>query len=469
MAFRHGVYKSEVPTSIIAPSQGYAGLPVIVGTAPVFMGDITCVNKPVLVYTYEEAVSTFGYSTDWESWTLCEFMYSQFVLYNQSPVIMVNVFDPAKHKEDLPREEYATVGGRNCNVGKWRMLLRDDNLEVYSHDYNDDEELIFHFTRDVSTVHYTPHVARPDMVTSADIIGGYDSAAGTYSGLELVNAVYPKYRLVPGLIGCPKWSESPEVAAVMRAKAENINGIFTCNAVVDIPSGESGAKVYIDAPSWKTTNNYTGEHMIVCWPKVSLGGKVYHMSTQLIGLMNRTDNAHGDLPYKSPSNELLQMDSCVNAACEELMMSLEQANYLNSQGIVTALNWTGGWRAWGNRTGAYPASTDVKDVFISVRRMMDYLGNTFITTFWQKTDQPMSPRLIRTIVNSFNMYLNSLVAIEALLGGRIEFREDENAYTDLLNGILKFHVFITPPVPAEVIEGIFEYDPEYLSTLYEAI
>ena len=81
MAFRHGVYKSEVPTSIVAPSQGYAGLPVIVGTAPVFMGDITCVNIPKLVYTYEEAVEIFGYSDDWDSWTLCEFMYSQFALY----------------------------------------------------------------------------------------------------------------------------------------------------------------------------------------------------------------------------------------------------------------------------------------------------------------------------------------------------------------------------------------------------
>ena len=100
---------------------------------------------------------------------------------------------------------------------------------------------------------------------------------------------------------------------------------------------------------------------------------------------------------------------------------------------------------------------------------MDFLGNTFITTFWQKLDEPMTPRLVRTIVNSFNLYINSLVAIEALLGGRVEFREDENSYTDLLNGIIKFHVFITPPVPAEVIEGIFEYDPEYLSVLYEAI
>ena len=408
MAFKHGVYKSEVPTSIIAPSQNESGLPVIVGTAPITEGDPTCINRPELCYTYEEAVAKFGYSSDWEKYTLCEFMYSQFVLFGQAPCVLINVYDPAKHEND------------------------------------------------------------PSKVKAADIIGGVD-ANGKYSGLELVNQVFSKFRQIPGLIGCPKWSENPAVAAAMLAKADSVSGIFTCSAVVDIPSGSGGAAKYTDVPSWKTTNNYTSAREIVCWPKVKLGDQTFHMSTQLIGLMNRTDGAHDDIPYKSPSNELLQMDSCVTEAGDDILLTLEQANYLNSQGVVTALNWTGGWKSWGNRTGAYPAVTDAKDCFIAVRRMMDFLSNQFITTFWQETDEAMTPRLIRTIVNSFNLYLNSLVAREMLLGGRIEFREDENALTDLLNGILRFHIFITPPMPAETIEGIFEYDTQYLTVLYEAL
>ena len=457
MSFRHGVYKSEVPTSVIAPSQGEAGLPVIVGTAPVFMGDSACVNKPVLVYTYEEAVKIFGYSDNWAEWTLCEFMYSQFVLYGQAPCVLVNVFDPAKHKEEVSGAQYASLNG-SVNLGQDVISADSQTL------YYDDSGNAHIAGKDPVTI--TKIIkAKPSAVTASEVIGGYSVSTGRNTGLECVNDVYPKYRLIPGLLGCPKYSQLPEVAAVMRAKTENVNGLFTCSCVVDIPA----VNTYTAAPEWKTQNNYVGERQIVCWPKAALGGKVYHLSTQVIGLINSVDTKRGDIPYKSPSNELLQMDSCVLDSGEEVMMSIEQANYLNSQGIVTALNWTGGWRAWGNRTGAYPGSTDVKDVFIPCRRMMDYLGNTFITTFWQKTDQPMTPRLIRTIVNSFNMYINSLAAIEALLGGRVEFREDENAYTDLLNGILKFHIFITPPVPAEVIEGVFEYDPEYLSALYEAI
>lgn len=466
MAFRHGVYKSEVPTSVIAPSQSEAGLPVIIGTAPVYMADQDCVNSPKLVYTYEEAVKVFGFSGNWKNYTLCEFIYSQFALFGQAPCVLINVFDPARHKtvitNDGDGQEYIAVDGR--------VSLGADVISADSYDLLYDDDGYAYVTTDKPSLKVkTLTKANPSAVTASDIIGGVSASTGKYTGLELVNQVFPKFALVPGLIGAPGWSEDSNVAAVMRAKADNVSGIFTANCVVDIPSGESGAAVYSDVTSWKNKHNYVAERMIACWPMVKLGDKTFHMSTQLIGLMNKTDANHRDLPFKSPSNELLQMDSCVNADGEEVLLSLEQANYLNSQGVMTALNWIGGWRAWGNRTAAYPASTDVKDCMIPVRRMFDYLGNTFITTFWQKVDEPITPRLVRSIVNSFNIYLNSLVAMEALLGGRVEFREDENSYTDLLNGIIKFHIFITPPVPAEVIEGILEYDVEYLSTLYDAL
>ena len=130
---------------------------------------------------------------------------------------------------------------------------------------------------------------KPSLVTANDIIGGIDAVTNERTGLELVNSVYPKFRLIPGLIGCPKWSEYPAVAAVMRAKAENINGVFLGQAVVDIPSDTSGADVYSEVPEWKNRNNYVSEHQIVCWPKIQLGDNVFHLSTQLIGLMNSVE------------------------------------------------------------------------------------------------------------------------------------------------------------------------------------
>ncbi|MDR1875787.1 MAG: hypothetical protein LBQ90_12345 [Synergistaceae bacterium] len=99
----------------------------------------------------------------------------------------------------------------------------------------------------------------PDAVDEYDIIGGVNTATGEYEGLELVNSVFPKFRLVPGLLASPKWSQNPAVAAVMRAKMDNINGHFTGQSVVDIPSDGSGADRYTEAPEWKNQNNYMAE------------------------------------------------------------------------------------------------------------------------------------------------------------------------------------------------------------------
>ncbi|MBR2209747.1 MAG: phage tail sheath family protein, partial [Synergistaceae bacterium] len=129
----------------------------------------------------------------------------------------------------------------------------------------------------------------------------------------------------------------------------------------------------------------------------------------------------------------------------------------------------GVWRAWGNRTAVYPANTDPKDDFIPVRRMFNWIRNEFTLTFWQKVDAPMTQRLVRAIVNTFNVRLNGLRAIEAILGGRIEFNQSENTTIQLMDGQMTFHIFFTPPSPAEKIEGVFEYDPDYLDTLFAAI
>ena len=82
MAYRHGVYTSELPTSIVPAVNTTAGLPVIFGTAPLHLAESPAdANRPMLCYSYDEAVKAFGYSKDWEKYTLCEAVYSQFALY----------------------------------------------------------------------------------------------------------------------------------------------------------------------------------------------------------------------------------------------------------------------------------------------------------------------------------------------------------------------------------------------------
>ena len=149
----------------------------------------------------------------------------------------------------------------------------------------------------------------------------------------------------------------------------------------------------------------------------------------------------------------------------EAVVTYPQANLLNSQGIMTALNH-GGWKSWGNYTGAYPSITDVKDTFICVRRMFDWQYQTFILTNWQKVDRPLTPVLVRALADSEKIRLNGLVSRGYLLGADVVLREEENPPTDLLQGIIRIHVFMTPPVAAQSIEGILEYDVNNFKALF---
>lgn len=483
MAYRHGVYISEVPTSIVPPVDTETGLPVVFGTAPINLAsDPASVNTPTLCYTYAEAVAAFGYSDDWKNYTLCEFLKSHFALFAVSPVVLVNVLDPATHKTNVASQTVAMTNGvgtiadagamKNTLVAK--LTAEGVPLDMgtdYTAAFNDDGKLVISrmatstkLLANTASVLVSFDKLNPAAVTKDEIIGGVDVNTGAYEGLELLNKVFPLTRLVPGMVLAPGWSTDPEVAAVMVAKAGNINEHFRCLALTDVPTDT--VKKHTDVAAWKENNNFTSPRQVVCWPKVKLGDDVYHLSTQLAGVICQTDAANDDIPYNSPSNKALQANGAVLADGTVVSLGPDQAAYLNGQGVVTAFNFIGGWKAWGNRTGCYPSNTDPKDAFIPVRRMFDWIGNTLVQTFWSKVDYPVNRRLIETIVDSCNIWLNGLTARQFILGGRVEFLDTENPTTDLMDGIVKFHLYVTPPGPAREIDFILEYDTAYLKTLF---
>lgn len=480
MAYKHGVYTSEIPTSIIPAVNTTAGLPVIFGTAPVHLAtDRAAVNKPVLCYSYAEAVQQFGFSKNWKAYTLCEAIYSQFALYNRAPVVLVNVLDPAKHKTSKTDIELS-IASKVATLSEPVLL---ETLKIkkasagqpltegtdYEAAYDDDGVLNITVLDggqlvDATAIFADYDILNPDAVEADDIIGGVDVTTSEYKGLETLNQVFPLFGLVPGIVLAPGWTDNPEVAAVMKAKAGNINSHFKAITLNDVPT--STVKKYTDVSNWKNQNSYTDTSQVVCWPMVKMGDGIYHMSTHVLGVMATVDSNNGDIPYESPSNKAMQITGLCLEDGTEVILGNDEANYLNGQGVVTALNFIGGWKCWGNRTACYPSDTDAKDAFIPIRRMFNWQAQTFIQTYWAKVDKPINKRLIQTVVDSENVRLNGLVAQGVLLGARVEFREDENPTTNLLDGIIKFHTYFTPPTPAREIDNVIEYDPAYFETLF---
>lgn len=481
----HGVTVSEQATSVASPAQVASAIPVVIGTAPINMSKSATlpVNVPILAYSFAEAVAALGYSDDFVSYSLCEFMDSHFRLFELSPVIFINVLNPVEHKTVVVPASVPVTAGIAKVTNKGVLISSvtvksSDGTTTYikNTDYtiafdNDGNAIISRkstgaIPANVTALQIGYDRLNPTAVDSGDIIGGVDAGTGKLNGLELVNEVFPRFRVVPTLIVAPGYSTDPTVAAIMVAKAGNINGHFKALALTDVPATVAGADQYGEVPAWKNTNNYTSLRQIVSWPKVSLGGKQYHLSTQIAGVIGQTDNANDGIPFVSPSNKSLQANASVLVDGSEAFLGPDTAAYLNAQGVVTALNFVGGWKLWGNNTGAYPASTDAKDAFISIRRMFDWIANSITLTYWQYIDAPIDKRLIETVTDSINIWLNGLTSSGALLGGRVEFNASENPTTDLLSGIIRFHVFLAPPGPAQEMNFILEYDPSYLGSLF---
>ena len=486
--FPHGVSWSDVPTSVIAPVQADVGINVVFGAAPLHLSKDgkSYINRPRIYNRYEDAVAELGYSKDWETYDICEHMDACFVEFGVFPVIYVAVNDPEAGATAIAPAQVTLVGGQ-ADTGKeliaWTVEVKDSAGTVTFEEKTDyilslSKANTWIVTRvaggailtdsEVLTVEGKTPSATP--LTAADIIGGV-TPDGVRTGLEVIEDVFQLTGKVPGVIVCPKFSKDPTVASVMNAKCENINGCFACTCLIDVDTTATGATKAQDVNQWKNDNNIVFARQQCLFGKPALVGatesKVFNYASQQGPLLQWTDAYRGGgLPYHSPSNKSLRMNALLIDDGTELPMHLLDANMLNSQGVITALNWIGGWRSWGNRTAAYPQNTDVKDMFIPVRRMFDFIGNTIVLTIWQKVDEPGNRRLIDAIVNSLQLWLDGLSNSEALLGARIEFRQDENPTTALLDGHYVFHLYIAIPTPAEWLDFRIEYWLPYVQNLF---
>lgn len=484
----HGVSVEEVPTSVKPAVQTSAGLAVYTGTAPITSVDLTNVNKPKLCTSLADFVAAFGpLSDDFASWTLHEAAKAHFSVYSIGPIVCINILDPANadHKATATDQSHQLVNGSvalqvyggpdvaQLGVIKSTVVVKKATVaKVLGTDYtlafDDTGALVVSIksggslgASDVITA--TFDYLDPSGVTSDDVIGGYTD--GQYTGLEVVDQVYPALRKVTGLILAPGYSHIPEVAARMAVKAAAVDGAFRCMAVTDLPTDGTIA-TFADAPAWKTNNGYTSVNEVALWPKSKNGDDVYHASTVFACVANVTDAANNGVPFAGPSNQPVIGTSAVLDDGTEVLLTRVQANTLNEQGIVTLLNGFNGWRLWGNRTAGYPATTDPKDAFIAIRRMFNWIGNTIILTTDASVDAPANRRLIDLVLGSVQSFLNGLIVLGALVDGKIQFLKDDNSTTDLSDGKVTWDLSLAPPSPGEDLKFKLQYDPALLAGLF---
>ena len=416
LAYKHGAYVQEKATALVTPSLAESALPVVVGTAPVHrLADVSQapVNDPRLIFNMPAFEAAFGKPSNGdnqEDFPLWQMASAYFSRYRTAPLVAVNVFDPVQHVDE-----------------------------------ND-----------------APDVSK---VTKDDVIGGVGHSGGR-TGLALVDEVFPRFRLTPGVLMAPKWSGDPSVAKALETACNAVSGLFRATGIIEIPDAVTR---YADAPAWLNDNNLCDQDGNTCamFGDFLFADRLEPGSIHLAGCIGARDVDTGGVPYWSPSNFQIEAEGMYHHG-EKIHLTPDEAAYLNANGIVTGLNWIGGLRCWGDQTTAYPGVTDVKDASIPIRRMFTWIGNSLILTHWQHVSAPILRRQIETVQDSVNYWLNGLVGRGYILGGRATFEGADNPATDLMSGICRWHVYINPPQAARELTFILEYDPAYLQTLFDS-
>lgn len=483
MAYKHGVYTREQATSMSAAMSSTAGLQVVFGTAPIYqLADLTGVTAPRLCSSYAEAAAALGYDTNFEAFTLNQSIKASFELFGVAPIVLVNVLDPnkAQHVTNVSKPTEQTVTGGSFVISAEQepvpYVLRatltvsaqtsGDPLVAgtdYTVEYDEDGLATVTLTsataKALAKVYVTYKAikltAGKTAVTAAEI---------TTAISDKLREVYPRFGMTPGLLLAPSYSKDPNVAAVMQGACENINGVYSCECILDVDCGTSGAQTYDAVKRVKESKGLTSPHAYAYWPMAQVGNYRLSLSAIIGALTAATDAANGDVPSLSPSNKSLPG---VTGLCledgTEVILDQAQANVVNSAGIGTVLNLNG-FKAWGNNTCAYPSTTDPKDRWIAVRRFFTWRSNSLIQTYFERVDSPANYRMIEAIVDAENVNGNAYVAAGACAAYQCEFRSDENPTTQILNGTIKFHLTLAPYNPAECIEFTLEFDPTAIAS-----
>lgn len=465
MAFYHGIQVQEKQTRVVAPVQVDSAVQVVVGLAPINMGSADPL-VPQVAYSYEEAVAKMGMSDNHLSYTICESIKLSFMTYNVAPLVMINVLDPSKHKQQKTTVSVSMVDGK-AELPEEGVLLPSVQLTQSEQALAEGTDYTISFTgsgkalierieggkitEQTATLKATYDVLDPESVTEDDIV----------AGVQKIREVYPRFGIVPGTLIVPGFSGKPKVYNAMTAKTQNLNGAFRYHCLVDLDT--ETVTSYDKAAAEKNKNGFTHENSSLFYPMVRIGDEIYHFSAIAGVLIADTDYKNEGIPYVSLSNRQLKITGLCLKDGSEVVLDMEQGNALNKDGINTAINMNG-WRAWGNRTACYPGNTDIKDCFIPCRRMYNWWANQFILTYFSKVDNPLNKRLIESIVDSENIKGNAWKQRYQAAEAKMVFEAEDNPETDLINGIVRVRMMFSPYPPAEQIWATVEYDTNALQT-----
>lgn len=480
-SFLHGIEVIELesgPVPITVVKSAVIGL---VGTAPTWAvkapASAPAVNAPTLV---SSALDAARFGPAMRGYTI-PYALSAIQGQGAGQVIVINVFDPARHTTAIAATPYTFNAQGAINLGHMGVSSAVVTSDPAGTTYTEDTDYTVDAINGVltlvgadsgghigsgATVLVSFNYADPTKVQDSDVIGAVDG--GVYSGIAALQTTYGTMGFFAKLLIAPGFSQGAGVAGAMISMADRIRAM----ALIDSAPATSVAAAIAGRGAAGNAFNTSSKRAILCYPQETFydvgllptgvtldsAGKprtaaynaaaVGPYSQWVAGAMAGRDLNNGY--WWSPSNtEVEGMLGADVALYASALDSASDVNTLNSNGIVTVFNAFGtGLRVWGNRSSAYP-STTVPDNFISVRRTMDVIEESVELAMLQFIDQPISNGLITAILASVNSFIRTLIQRGALVGGSASYDPAKNPPAQIAAGQLVFDIDVMPPPPAE--------------------
>lgn len=479
-SYKHGVYgETGSASSVVDTSQGTT--PIYIGTLPIHR-----INKSklssikygktadcimLLLNSIKEVKNLNLISNDWDAYSLCEaidvhFMHDSAI----APIVLIAKNSYETNAETSTATVSLTKSGTSHigYISDSKAVIDDmaitatgttfENGDV-SYEYEGDQIKIV-----ITKSGFTANSVTATYKTVSTELMNVEDFTKCLTFADRVENVTNK---VPNILCAPQYSENPQYHELMIQKAiDKVDGKWEVICATDIGSVDG----IESAIAWAKTNNYNHRLEKVGYPIFGYEGKEYHYSTLWTASSQRIDSENGDTPNESASNKNIFVDTIFGnnelsegESRDPMYISEQEANKLNANGISTAIIAKGKIRLWGTHMGNYNfeklSEIAVEDRFDVAVRMSGYIKNYLQYNYLDEVDQTINRKDVDSIINSVQMWLDSLVNDNKLLYAVVEFDED----SDIVNGDIAFNIHVTYPCLAKSITFKVLYTDKGLS------
>ncbi|MCC8381788.1 phage tail sheath protein [Xenorhabdus sp. PB30.3] len=273
--------------------------------------------------------------------------------------------------------------------------------------------------------------------TISNIIGGV-TEAGKKTGMQALLAAQSQLGVKPRILGVPGL-DSKAVAAELASVAQKLKAMAYVSAY--------GCKNISEVIKYR--DNFNQRELMLIWPDflswdtVTNSESIAFATARALGLRAKIDEETGW--HKTLSNVGVNGVTGLSAdVFWDLQDTATDADLLNKSGVTTLIR-KNGFRFWGSRT----CSDDALFQFESYTRTAQVLADTMADAHMWAIDKPLTPSLVRDIIEGINAKFRELKAGGYIIDGRCWYDDKINDKDTLKAGKLTIDYDYTPVPPLE--------------------